>query len=243
MKKGRGRRKGRRSRASRIRESLGSPSAERLAEWDALEVNRVPIYPDVRDGIVSICFDCAAWSLPQDEVKGIVEDVFVEFADKPLGACYAVDTMVLAIFDMHWGRFHDKVTSGVYDTTMSACLFPDDISQSDVDGRDRVWWEALKGPSGVHPRYGHVLLWVLTTLPKSHPVRAEMESGLPDDMSLQDCLPRLSFDDMLHAIVLITMRLESLHGAGLLMGYVSNESEIFAEYLKIMDDVRGIAVI
>lgn len=93
----------------------------------------------------------------------------------------------------------------------------------------------MRDKHGVHPELGHILLWALTTLPKTHQLRTICEEGTYE---WRDVKP-FSLDDVMHMLNLIEQRLtheitDSFRGS-----VVSNQPDIIVEFLAMREDIRA----
>ena len=167
----------------------------------ALAEQAAPRYPEVRDAFSVLILDAETWKVNFVTLREVVNDVMSEFIPADVwGITSARERHVINVMKMHWGEeFHSAITSDVRDTNLSAMLLPKGVkSPEHLHG---IYSECIASNDGTHPLHGNLLLWSLSTLAKSHPIREDCEH----QKSWGETLVPMS--TVMHALTVIMQRL------------------------------------
>ena len=222
--------KKRRNLSKRARAATRYMPKDEEKKWHERLRTTAPVFEGARDETVRLAFNANAFGMDSEDIVHTTVDTLTGVLDKANFRWARADNFTVFLFRMDWGKYATDVIGDNRDTCIGSVRLPKGISSTYM-AHHELWETAVRDPRGKHPKYGDVLLWILSTISPTHPLRQEFEK----QVNMSD-LALLPMSDVRHAIVLTLKALLAENKEYYQSLVFSNAGEISEDFTMEIDE-------
>ena len=193
--------------------------------------SRGPRYDVLRDNLTQLAWKGDSWGIDVNLIYEVSHDVMSGLFECGQFVSFDKDDYVGYLFKMHWGEYHERVISDNRDTSLGGVKLPHGVSDT-FQSQHELWDSSVRDNDGMHPKHGSLLLWLLTTAAKTHPLRQQIETQFNFDEMREHKL-----EDVQTAIHTVNRRLAMEVTEAFRAFIISNDGRITEDYIQDIGDV------